>query len=312
MVSKRTRQMGFTAALMLMGSMSVACGAEYVEPGTDEPTVTSESSATPTSTTEADEPTSVMPTEEETGGLAAEGREGADEGLASTLAENAADAEAPAAEQDGEIAQQSEALLSTRGSSLATEARRIANYTNRSTSYYSHTTYMNESTGTRRADCSGLMAYILSRKSPSGYSLIPATEGGVRPVARDIFNYLNGRPTTASTQTSARWRKILKPSLLKAGDLVVYAYSSGQTTGHVMMVKELPYKSSRSGEWIVPVVDSARSGHASDSRGTTYTGPGTGRIGIKVNSDGYPTGYYWKGGVSTTLNTTKIVMGRLE
>ncbi len=310
MLSKFTRQMGLTAAVVLAGSMSVACGAQSVEATKDEQNVMATDNAA-TEQTGEDAPAST-PTEEETAGLAVEGSEGGDDGLASTLAENPADAEAPAAEGDGEVGQQSEALLSTRGASLASEARRIANFTTRSTSYYSHTTYMNESTGTRRTDCSGLMAYIISRKSSSGYALLPTWEGATRPLARDYFNYLKGRPTTASTQSSARWRRITKPSSLKPGDIVVYAYSSGQTTGHVMMVKELPYKGSRTGEWIVPVVDSAMSGHASDSRGTTYTGPGTGRIGIKVNSDGYPTGYYWKGGVSTTLNTTTIVMGRLE
>jgi hypothetical protein len=251
------------------------------------------------------------PTPEEVGDATLEGAEGQDDSFTSTIAANALAADEDGAGTDGDVVQRSEALLSTRGSSLASEGRRIAGFTTRSTSYYSFSTYMNESTGARRADCSGLVDYILARKSPSGYALIPAIEGGVRPLARDIFNYLAGRPTSASTQSAARWRRIEFARDLKPGDLVVYRYSAGQTTGHVMMVKELPYKG-RPSEWIVPVVDSARSGHAEDSRGTSYTGPGAGKVGIKVGGDGRPVGYYWRGGQSTTLNTTKIVMGRLE
>lgn len=330
MFGMRTRKIGLTAALMLVGSLGVACGGQGNE-GTatnEEPTTNNatENVAEQPTNDSGDEqgaepnlPAATEPTAEELGEAAVEGQEGQDDGFAATLAENPADPEAAPADGGGEataegegVGQLSDALLSTRGATLASEARRIANFTNRSTSYYYYQTYMNESTGTRRADCSGLLAYIISRKSPSGYSLIPRWEGSSRPLARDYFNYLKNRPTSASTTTSARWRRITKPSALKPGDIVVYAYSSGQTTGHAMMVKETPWKGSRSGEWIVPVVDSARSGHASDTRGSTYSGPGAGRLGIKVNSYGYPTGYYWKGGVSTYLNQTTIVMGRLE
>jgi hypothetical protein len=242
------------------------------------------------------------------------GREGDDPGYAEAILQAAPEddpttMDSTSTGSDGDLGQHSDALLSTRGASLASEARRIADFVNRSTSYYTHTTYMNESTGTRRSDCSGLIAYILSRKSPSGLALVPTNE--VRPVARDYYEYLAQRPTTASTISTARWRRILHPINLKSGDLVVYKYSSGSTTGHVMMVASTP-RVGRYREVLVDVVDSAMSGHASDDRRTQYTGPGRGTIGIAVDGEGRPVGYYWRGGLSTTLNETSIVMGRLE
>ncbi|MBI2394226.1 MAG: hypothetical protein HYV09_31940 [Deltaproteobacteria bacterium] len=332
------------AAVALLGSLTVACGGGgFEQPGAEqiaEPNTTSNTTSTNTSSTEtrqnaqvpetqpvaaemsAEEgvdtafstedgelPDYAEPTEEETGGLVVEGREGMDQGLEAALAENPAEPEARPV-VDG-VGTSSQALLSDRGTSLANEARRIAGYTNRSTSYYAFTLYMNESTGTRRTDCSGLIAYILSRKQSGGYDLIP-TDGTYRPIASDYFDYLLSRPTTASTTTSPRWRRILKPISLKPGDLVVYKNPpGGSTSGHVMMVKDLPY-AGRSGEVIVPVVDSARSGHAKDTRGSTYSGPGAGSIGVKVDSYGKPTGYYWKGGLTSYPTYTKIVMGRLE
>jgi hypothetical protein len=173
---------------------------------------------------------------------------------------------------------------------------------------------MNEETGTRRTDCTGLMTYIIKRMSLSGYNLIPTSDSS-HPLSKDFYDYFMSRPTTASTTDSARWRRIVYPMSLKPGDIIVYKYSSTSatgTTGHTMMVKELPVKGSRYREILVKVVDSAKSGHASDTRGSSYDGPGAGTIGIKVDSYGKAIGYYWKGGISTSLNETKLAFGRLE
>lgn len=264
----------------------------------------------------ADEPEndSVEPTEEELGSGPIGGREGADVGFAAAIAENPDVPEAPDA-QTGDLGTAISALTtSARGATLNAEAVRIAGWTNRSTSYYSFSTYMNESTGTRRSDCTGLMAYILARKQPSAYGLIPISDGGVRPYSKDFYDYFRSRPTTANPGTGAFWRRVIRPKYLSPGDIVVYKYSSTSatgTTGHTMMVTGYPTWG-RAGELLVKVVDSARSGHAADTRGTTYSGPGTGTIGIKVDADGLPLGYYWRGGQSTTLNATQLVFGHLE
>lgn len=263
----------------------------------------------------------LVPTAEETGGLVVEGGEGDDPDFERAVAENPGGAaredvardDDSKDEVDDAIDSVSRALLSTRGTIVANEARRIAGFTKRSTSYYSHPTYMNESTGTRRADCSGLLGYVLSRKQPRAYELV-RNGAASRPTAARYFDYIRARPTSASTISSARWRRILYPRNLKPGDVIAYKYSASSgssSSGHVMIVKDPP-RSGRYREWLVPVVDSVLSRHASDTRGSGDTGPGAGTIGVKVDSAGKPIGYYWRGGISTILNKTTLVFGRIE
>lgn len=258
-----------------------------------------------------------VPLDELEGGeMQVEGREGDDQGLVETLA--ALDAEPPAEEPvdpaaPSEIAQTSDALLSTRGTKLAKESRRQVDFLKRSTSYYSHTTYMNETTGTRRADCVGFVSYALKRVLPDAFKLFNSTG----PTPAKYVDYLRSRPTSASTQTSARWRRITSVRNLKAGDLVGWKNPPGsRASGHVMIVAGTPRagRSSR-GEWIVPVIDSTSSPHnyrAWDSRGTRYTGVGQGQIGLKIDSSGAPKAYYWTGGYSGTAVYRTIALGRVE
>ncbi len=244
-----------------------------------------------------------------------EGREGQDSTVADTLA--ALDAEPPAEEPgdeaSGEIGQSSDALLSTRGTKVLKEARRENDWLKRSTSYYSHSLYMNESTGTRRADCVGFVSYALKRVLPDAFKLF----GSTSPSPARYVDYLRGRPTSASKQSSARWRRITSVRNLKPGDIVGWKNPPGsRASGHVMIVAAYPRagRSSR-GEWIVPVYDSTSSPHnykAYDSRGTRYTGVGKGQIGLKIDSSGAPKAYYWSGGYSGSAVYRTIALGRVE
>jgi hypothetical protein len=245
----------------------------------------------------------------------ASGSEKDDQGYAAAIAQNGeALAQDTSEDEPGdEFASRGDALLSTRGTSIYNEVKRETTNLNKSTSYYSHTTYMNESTYTRRTDCSGFMGYAINRVQPDAYAKVPHPNT-YKPLADDWYNYLSTRYTTASTQSTPRWRRILKASDLKPGDLVVWLQPDGNTdenTGHLMMVSGYPYQG-RTSEWIVPIMDSTTAPHASDSRGTTMTGVGTGKIGLKVNSEGKPYAYYWRGGLSYNAISTKIALGRLE
>ncbi len=217
----------------------------------------------------------------------------------------------------GDIAQTSDALLGTRGTILKNDAQRIADFLTRSTSYYSHTTYMNESTGTRRTDCSGLTGYMLKRVLREAYDKVPFPSWRSKPLAEDYFNYIATRYTSASTQTSARWRRITSVKNLKPGDMVVWKYGSDNpNTGHIMIVRDYPRagRADRS-EWIVPIIDSTSTPHsykAWDSRATTYTGVGQGSIGLKIDSTGAPRAYYWTGGTSPTAVYKTVMMARIE
>jgi hypothetical protein len=264
--------------------------------------------------------------------VAVEGREGDDIGWEDALkeAETAEDtanvqprevestegSEPAAAGEEGEVGTSADALTTS-----TSRATKLLNELNREYwslspySYYSHTTYMNESTGTRRTDCSGYLDYALKRVMPDAYSLVPHPNT-YKPLANDWVAYLSSRPTTASTDTSKpRWRRITKVSDLRAGDVIAWEMPESvdsENTGHVLIVRSTPTKSVRTGEWLVKIMDSTRSPHANDSRGTSETGIGTGTLGLKVDSLGKPLAYYWRGGLSYNALYTKIALGRVE
>ena len=203
--------------------------------------------------------------------------------------------------------------LYMRGGILNKEVVRELSNLNTSTSYYSHTTYVNEETGTRRVDCSGLVDYAVKRVLPDAYEKVPHPTSA-RPLANDWYTYLHERYQSASTQESIRWREIRHVGELRAGDLVVWlrpADVGGDNTGHIMFVLATPTRG-RANEWLVRVADSTMSPHANDSRGTTRTGPGNGTIGLTVDGWDRPLAYYWRGGLSTTAFPTPIAMGRIE
>lgn len=263
--------------------------------------------------------TATQPAAEDPANGVATGTEGEDQGYAAALGQDgttppATDTTPDDPNADG-VASKGDALLSTRGTTLLNEIKREYDFLNKPASYYSHTTYMNESTGTRRTDCSGYLGYALNRVMPDAYAKVPHPNT-YKPLADDWYNYLSTRYTTASTQSTPRWRRITQVTSLKPGDVIAWlkpASVSSNNTGHVLIVTGYP-RAGRSdkNEVLVPISDATESPHANDSRGTQYTGVGTGTLGLKVDSNGAPIAYYWRGGESYTAYSTKIALGRVE
>lgn len=246
----------------------------------------------------------------------AEGSEADDKGYEAALGQEgaplAADSTPDDPGSDG-VGSSSSALGTARSTTFSSEVRREYNTLNKSTSYYSHTTYMNESTGTRRTDCSGFVGYALNRVSPDAYAKVPHPNT-YKPLADDWYNYLSTRYTTASTQTTVRWRRITRAIDLKPGDIIAWLQPpsvSSENTGHVMVVNSVA-RNGRTGEVLIDIIDSTSAPHANDSRGTSHTGVGTGTLGLKVDSSGAPVAYYWRGGLSYNAVPTKIALGRVE
>jgi hypothetical protein len=203
--------------------------------------------------------------------------------------------------------------LYMRGGILNKEVLRELGNLNSATSYYSHTTYVNEETGTRRVDCSGFVDYAVRRVLPEAYDKIPHPSTA-RPLAGDWYSYLRERYQSASTQESIRWREIRHVGELRPGDLVVWLKpedSASDNTGHIMFVLASPTRG-RAGEWLIKIADSTMSPHANDTRPAGKTGPGPGTIGLTADGWDRPLAYYWRGGVSTALVSTPIAMGRVE
>jgi hypothetical protein len=203
--------------------------------------------------------------------------------------------------------------ITARGRTFFAEVDRERRTLNVATSYYSHDTYMNESTGTRRTDCSGFVDYALQRVLPDAYAKVPHPNT-YKPLANDWYAYLVDRFQSPSTQTTVRWREMRHVGELVPGDLVVWLKPqnvTGDNTGHIMIVAARPTRG-RTHEWLVKIIDSTTSPHANDSRGTTHTGIGSGTIGLLVDDWDRPTAYYWRGGLSRDAVPTPIAMGRVE
>lgn len=175
-------------------------------------------------------------------------------------------------------------------------------------SYYTHTTYVNEKSGIYNYDCSGFVGYALSKAVPQAFNAL----NDKRPTAAEFYYYIvqcGPNPGTGG------WMRVATPRELHPGDIVVWLKpdsSDSTSTGHVMIVTGYPSENpARPGEVLVQVMDSALSGHADDTRESGETGLGKGTIGIMTGSSGQPTGFYWRGGASTLLQETEIAFARI-
>ena len=177
------------------------------------------------------------------------------------------------------------------------------------TTNYQHATHVDEGTGQFFYDCSGLLDYALGRVLPADAKTLP-TSTSVRPLAGDIEQYLH----RGLSGPIDGWDAISHVDQLQPGDVVAWLATEDSTTGdtgHVMIVHAAPTRSpDRADEWLVRVVDSTLSPHASDSRRDGVTGLGTGTIGLTTDDGGAPTAFYWKGGVSKHAKPTEIALGR--
>ncbi len=189
---------------------------------------------------------------------------------------------------------------------LLIEAER--EFSRMTSSYYTHTTYVDEKAGTYNYDCSGFVGYALSRAVPGAFNALQHK----RPVAADFYDHI---VVSGPVPGSGGWMKVSTPLELLPGDIVVWLKpdsSDSTSTGHVMIVTGMPVKNpQRTGEVLVQVIDSTESGHANDTRGSGQTGLGKGTIGIMTDLSGLPTGYYWRGGDSRLLQKTDIAFGRI-
>lgn len=189
---------------------------------------------------------------------------------------------------------------------LLNEAER--EFSRMTSSYYTHTTYVDEKTGTYNYDCSGFVGYALSRAVPGAFNALQHK----RPVAADFYDHI---VQCGPAPGNGGWMRVVTPLDLLPGDIVVWLKpdaSDSTSTGHVMIVTGIPVKNpQRAGEVLVQVIDSTESGHTNDTRGSGQTGLGKGTIGIMTDTSGLPTGYYWRGGESRLLQKTEIAFGRI-
>jgi hypothetical protein len=175
-------------------------------------------------------------------------------------------------------------------------------------STYSHTTSVDEATGTFDYDCSGFVGYVLQHSVPSAIAAIEAATEP-RPLAKDFESYLSS--------TTASFTHVPRALDLAPGDVISWLEPAGITgnTGHVLIAMGAPRTSSmRSDEVLVKIADSTSTPHGSDDPRVAAgaTGLGTGTIGLLVDSSGAPIGYRWKGDESTKDEYTSVALGRVN
>lgn len=171
------------------------------------------------------------------------------------------------------------------------EAMRIVN--NIQITTYQHPTEVDEDKGIYKVDCSGLVDYVLKRVAEENYQKI-SYSNDFRPYAEDFYHYFTTLPVGESA-SPGDWCQIETLVKAQAGDIIVYEYDQATkdrkgTTGHVMIITSTPVKE-KNGEYMVWVIDSANSGHGSDTR--TSSGVGKGKMWFGVDHIGHPIYYRW-------------------
>jgi hypothetical protein len=183
-------------------------------------------------------------------------------------------------------------------------------------SQYSHKTNVDESIGKFEYDCSGFLNYALKE------SVLPAflylqDFSDTRPQAKDYVNLIASVPFLSDGQITGYWGQVKEVTSLNSGDIIAWLKPKNRVsnnTGHVMVVvgnveKHPIWKN----EYIVPIVDSAASGHGStDSRSPTgASGLGKGNIILLVDDNNKPIGYRWSNSKYSKKQFTTVVLGRL-
>jgi hypothetical protein len=201
------------------------------------------------------------------------------------------------------------------GSPIFEEANRIEAHV--SFTAYDHHTSIDENLGTYRLDCSAFANYVLSRSAPLAFQeLADNAVNPSRPLARDYVSFFRNRE---SHDIANLWLRIIRPSKLRQGDFVAWLIppeSTSADTGHVMIVNGVVSQNENNpNEWLIPVVDSAVSGHGSaDPRKSTGpNGIGHGMIGLITDDSGKKViGFRWSGNESPKIKLTEVRMGRVR
>lgn len=180
---------------------------------------------------------------------------------------------------------------------------------------YRHDTRVDERSGRYEFDCSGLIAWVLSRSAPHAHRATTQKTRGSRPLAADYArHFLRVRPE----QRSGPWTRVARVRDARPGDVLAWIKPRivrSNNTGHVVFVVGAPRRSTRfQNAWLVPIADSSRYRHQDDNReGTDRTGLGRGTIMITEDpSTGAPRGFGWFGDLSPYVFETSIAIGRPE
>jgi hypothetical protein len=203
---------------------------------------------------------------------------------------------------------------------LVAEAKVILE--NATTSQYEHVANIDEKAGKYNFDCSGFLTFALEKRSPEAlmelrsHALVEIMnrKKHKRPLAKDFVSYFS-RLNDGEVKAKF-WKPVAKIEDLQPGDVLAWKTpedSDTSNTGHVMIVKTKPQKSSEfPDEYLVQIIDSTSTPHGkADLRHSQkLTGIGIGTIALVANAQGNPIAYKWSGGESKKTKRTQIEIAR--
>lgn len=157
---------------------------------------------------------------------------------------------------------------------------------------YQAGTKIDESTGSFKADCSGLVGYVLRDLYPEAYLSLRGTEAPwrLRPVSVTYYETLDA---AAKEKGTGHWRRVEKLMEVKPGDILAWrreVLEQGKATGHVAVVASDPIAED-DGRVRIRVIDSTRGLHSNDTRSEDNLGVGSGDMFFLMDEDGRPTGF---------------------
>jgi hypothetical protein len=202
------------------------------------------------------------------------------------------------------------------GSQMVADARKLL--AGLSDNAYAHTPEIAPEKGIFHADCSDLINWLTGHENPAALKEVPVEVGQELPRARDYYDYFRTQPATTA---KGDWARVGKPRELAPGDVIAWKneqYVPGKSsTGHVMMVTELPKAVTKAGQVVgydVPIIDSTSHGHGlGDTRPTGHSGLGEGTIYLPVDGQGQTSGFSWtsSGSPGDPPRPATIAYGRL-
>lgn len=203
-------------------------------------------------------------------------------------------------------------FLATSGIAASVSDQALSIFHHKRETHYTHDIHVDPRRGVYDLDCSGFAEHVLELANREAAREVKDVSTGVRPLAKDFTHLFDSLPQ----HEQKAWEAVRYARHLKAGDLIAWLIppgSSSPDTGHVMIVTGPATKSRRfQNEYLVPVVDAAESGHGHTDprRKAGPNGVGAGVVGIVVDAQDRPTGFYWGGGESTTFHKTEVRFGR--
>jgi hypothetical protein len=182
-----------------------------------------------------------------------------------------------------------------------------------SESAYTHVTRVNEPAGVYDFDCSGMVAWVLSRSAPGAYQALRRGVGDRRMVARDFYRHI---ASVRPAHPHWAWSRVERVAEAEPGDVIAWIKPEivrSAYTGHVAFIVDRPAPvREQPGMYLVRIADASSYRHQDDSReGTGRTGFGFGTILVTADpTSDAPLAYGWVGLDSAWVFPTDIAIGR--